>query len=664
MFKRWKKPDTATHAKAPVEETDDGLVNPFQAFAANSAPPHDSSLEQPNADQHDPELIAALNPLKKRFSLPHISRNHASLLAFQAGSFGLRGALIQPSKAGVTLLAVAQSRTVDFTRAIGEVLDTLRHTQKRLPKRAILLTPSVVSAIVELPVSPLRPRSNEQMQELIRWELEGAITQQNKHWMIGSMLIERGYLTIEQRDEVLDELQLRQTQGGPQSLLRFGDLAVQLGLINRSQLEECFALQGKLVAVDDDLVYGWQPAEVPRQGLSDDILLSQEDDSDSSYAWLVSGMSQTVRRRWVGAFNLNHIHLESFYPTLGSAFSTLPIADDASAAWLLEIHQEQLALLSGHKQVITTFQAAERQPSNLPSLDECLDLVGLLPANATRLYLNAARPDEVTPLLQPMADALQVDIQPLSAPQISSPLPEGLAPQALSGISGAASHFLEFLPQSRVSAIAAREKTTSMLEQLLKPQVLLGTAATLVITAMFGFLGWMHWNAQLQTQRLNDLDAQYTRDLEVKQKLEALYNESLLIKSGIAHAEDEIKLTQTLLNQIEQDRSHRAAQTAPLLKAIVLGMASDVALKHIEKSADKLTLQADIASPASGQEYVNNLSRLVRPINFQVANSASSITEQGLHQLSIELTFQPGLADKLLSSLTRSTEVSDARTDP
>lgn len=614
-----------------------------------------SDLNKPVAEHFDPELAAANIKLKRKFNLPNFSSllgENYSLLAFQAGSFGLRGALIKDAKNKASISHVAESRTVDFTRAIAEILAELKRTSKRLPKRAILLTPSVVSAQINLPVSPLRPREDEEMQDLIRWELEGAVTQQNKHWMIGSMLIERGYLTSEQRDEVLDELQIRQAHGGPQSLVRFGDLAVQLNFITRDQLEECFALQGKLVAVDDDLVYGWQASEIQRDGPSDEVLLSQEDDSDSSHPWLVCGMSQTVRRRWIGAFNLNGIHIEAFYPALGSAFASLWQYCDQENQLLLEIHQEQLALISGTRKTVTEIATAERQAGPV-TLEACLDLIGILPSDFHRLYLTTHSNTDLTGLMQGLVDSLDIDIQLFTAAPNTIQLPTTIHKDALLGIEGAVNHYLKHLPDTRLTWINARESREPTWKKLTRPKNIAIAASVILLCSATGFMGWMHWNTQLQTERLADLNKKYESEMKVKQQLQSLYQENLQLKADIADIARETALTQDLRSKIEKDRSYRVGTTSPLLKAITLGVTMHIALTHIEKQADRYRLEAIASDNNAAQEYVDTLNRFIKPLNYQVIRSDGKVDEHGFQKVIIDIDYQPDLAFELLSSLQK-----------
>lgn len=629
-------------------ETESVMVNPFSNAAAT--PEH--STETPTLEIEpdlDPELAAANIKLKRK--VPHIGQlfdTSHTLLAFQAGSFGLRGALIKNYKHYARIKHVAESSNVDFTRAIHEVLTQLKDHQ-RLPKRAILLTPSVVSDLVQLPVSPLRPRSNDQMQDLIRWELEGAVTQQNKHWMIGSMLVERGLLTPQERDEVVTELELRQVQGGPASLTRFGDLAVQLGLIAREQLEECFTLQGKLVALDDELIYGWQASESERiEGPSDETLLSQEDDSDSSYPWLVCGMSQTVHRRWIGAFKLNGIHLEGFYPALGSLFSTLWHQNDQQQI-VLEIHQEQLALVKGNSRSVSDIITAERQSAAV-TLDECLDLIGILPTNVKRLYLAADQDEDLTSLSEGLKTILEMDVQVISSADAATPVSNAICKSNLLGLQGIVNHYLKHTPHARLAWISAKESKEPTWKKLARPKNLAIAAGIILLCSATGFLGWMHWNTGIQQQRLTELNQQFNNEMTVKKQLEAAYNANKALSEQIKETNHQANLTQTLLEEVKRNTSYRIHSLPPLLKAINLSITPDVALLSIQKIEDNLVITAEAIDSSKAQEYVYNLNRFIRPINYQVSNSSDEIDPRGIQKLTISLSYQPGLTQQLFSS--------------
>ncbi|WP_415882139.1 hypothetical protein ACMXYX_13315 [Neptuniibacter sp. QD72_48] len=632
FLKRKPPLDDENHLdELPLDEHD--LVNPFEPGLMDKEgvvgeSPYLSTANDKASDQNDivdPELVAAEQKESRfkslisgiRLPTPGASYN---LLAFQAGSFGLRGVLVCDARHGALLGPAAESNNVDFTRAIAEVVDQLKLHHKRLPKQAILVTPSVISSIVELPVSPLRPRSEDEMRELIRWELEGTLTQQNKHWLIGSMLVERGYLTASQRDELVEELQIRQSQGGQEGLLRFGDLAVQLNYITHEQLEECFVLQGKLIAVDDDLAYGWQ-AEEPQltQGLSDEALLSKDDDGDSAHKWLVSGMSKSVRRRWVGAFNLNGIKLQAFYPAVGSSFAMLAQRCSDPQQALLEIHQEQLAFITGGPSAVNEIRVEERQYGDVRQ-DEIQRLLGVLPSDLHKLYVNF-QGKEKDEILFALSNSTALDIETLNFEGLDIPKPEHLFNEALLGIAGAAEHFLNHVAKARLSWIPAKDAEVSFFKKLLAPKVLKISAAVAVAFLMMGFLGWMHWNMWQQQERLDQLNTRFETDSKLKQQFSGIAAEQVHLKQKIIEAKEEVALNSKLLILLGKEFPRDKNLINILLKSLILVTPEGVSIQSITQSEGLLMIAALAHRDTQGQEFVSALNKVMVPLDYQVFSS-------------------------------------------
>lgn len=622
----------------PLDEHD--LVNPFEPGVMDRKDVAGEAsyllTTNDNASGHskivDPELVAAeqkeshIKSLISGIRLPTPGASY-NLLAFQAGSFGLRGVLIRNARHGALLGPAAESNNVDFTRAIAKVVEQLKLHHKRLPKQAILVTPSVISSIVELPVSPLRPRSDDEMRELIRWELEGTLTQQNKHWLIGSMLVERGYLTASQRDELVEELQIRQSQGGQDGLLRFGDLAVQLNYITHEQLEECFVLQGKLIAVDDDLAYGWQ-AEEPQftQGLSDEALLSKDDDGDSAHKWLVSGMSKAVRRRWVGAFNLNGIKLQAFYPAVGSSFAMLTQRCNDPQQALLEIHQEQLAFITGGPSAVNEIRVEERQYGEVRQ-DEIQRLLGVLPADLHKLYVNF-QGKEKDEILFALSNSTALDVETLNFEGLDIPKPEHLFNEALLGLAGAAEHFLNHVAKARLSWIPARDAEVSFLKTLLSPKVLKISAAVAIALLMAGFLGWMHWNMWQHQERLVQLNERFETDSKLKQQFAGIVSEQGQLKQKILAATDEVALNAELLILLGKDLPRDKSLINILLKSLILVTPEGVSIQSITQSEGLLMIAALAHRDTQGQEFVSALNKVMVPLEYQVFSSDVSQNEE------------------------------------
>ena len=578
-----------------------------------------------SADVHgedDPELLAAQKP-NRRLKIPqfNIPKIHVySLLVFEAGSFGLRGALVKNTKHTAIVGAVAESSQVDFTRAITDVLNQLKQHQKSLPRRAILLTPSVISSLVELPVSPLRPRSDSEMQELIRWELEGEMNQQNKRWLIGSMLVERGYLTVTQRDELVTELQVRLSQSAPGEVIRFGDLAVEFNYITPSQLQECFSLQGKLSAVDDELVFGWQAEELPLDtGPTDESLMSAEDDRESAHRWLVSGMSKSLRRRWVGAFALNNIRLDALYPSVGACYATLSQYTAEPIQALIEVHQEQLAFVCGSVTGVRQLRIVERLQGDLRA-DEVLPLLRDLPDGVSTVYLNT-QGQLIDELLFTLRTELDYDYQILSLEGIGIIKPETLHADKLAGLTGVAGHHFKHISQARLSPVSARDKEPAFWQRLLQPKVMKLIAAGLVSSVMVGFMVWMYWNMGQQTDRLAGLEGQYERDMTLKSQYSRIASEQTLLKQQIDQLATEKKLNQKLLYFVVSEKPRRAVALPVLMKAISLHTPHGVALLAVRRIGKETEIEAESASQTEGLEFISGLNKQLEPLAFQVKTS-------------------------------------------
>lgn len=265
---------------------------------------------------------------------------------------GLHGAIVKNTGGRPNVLAQAESRAIDFTDALLEVTAGLKAEGQRVPKRAYLSTPSVVTGLLELPVNPSKPRPAQQMQELIRWELEAQIALGNDLWAIGAILSARGYITERDRETIGAGIERRIVGGQEEDqTLRFGEIAVRDGLATQRQLEECLVLQERLLLVDDEILCGWRPQTV------------MELDGAERHIWYACGIGRSLRSRWAAAFRNNGIRLERLYPALGAAFAAIDFSSNPEADRLLiEVQQEQIACLRGNEDFITGLRVERKSP--------------------------------------------------------------------------------------------------------------------------------------------------------------------------------------------------------------------------------------------------------------------------------------------------------------
>lgn len=263
-----------------------------------------------------------------RATRPHSHRPRLGrgVLVVEATGYTVRVSIAVPAGGGSARLThTAQSSLSDPEAAAQEALSKLRGVSRRLPRDVVLLTAQAVSGVVELPVPPSQPRPTDQMQELVRWELEPVLAQSMAGRPIGTILVGRGHLTPRQATEVARSMGQPGGAGQPgpaQGGMRFGDTAVQLGLVDQAQVDACLRIQAWFQAGDDRYVCGWSP-------------LSDEPASEGVWRWLVSAVSREARGVWAKAFRGLGLRLAGVYPVSGAAaglgLEGLGVADAAGA---------------------------------------------------------------------------------------------------------------------------------------------------------------------------------------------------------------------------------------------------------------------------------------------------------------------------------------------
>ena len=573
--------------------------------------------------------IAKLHKIFSNFKLPEL--NSGGLLVLQSGSFGLRAAIFKSDKehshSYASIKAFAYSRQVDFTRAIAEVTQQLKKNYGSVPKRCVLISPSLISAILSLPVSPIKPKANGDMQELIRWEIDGAQNDDAKQWLIGSMLVERGYLAPTQREEIITELHIRQDMGGDAALTCFGDLAVELKYLSTEQLQECFALQNKLVDVEQDYIFGYQAelsenaADQEFLGLSDEIL-STESDSQTNHNWLVAGLARGIRKHWHGAFALNGLKLEAFYPNNGASFSALGLRSEDNKQCLLEIHTSHLVFVQGSNKNVKNISSKARHDGNL-TLDEVLTLC---PDNLSQQYdyLYIYSPDDnLDELSFALGEHLNIEIRPLVQAQPSFALPANFSASNLLPFIGVANHFLNFSEQGRACSVVAKDKEPPLWQKLTQPKVILSIAASIIITIAIAFIVWMQMNLATQEQRLVELEKRWSQDSKVKQQYSKVQSEYSQLSKKITAIAAEIKENKKLTNYLEKELLPAATTVPGALSAIANSINQGVIIEQVQLQTDAITIDGRALKTSNASEFAQQLNENLKPWRYQVGDTQS-----------------------------------------
>ncbi|MCX4187782.1 hypothetical protein [Methylophaga sp. OBS4] len=338
----------------------------------------------------------------------------SQLLVCETNGFSLRGTVLARTGDDVTVMHNVTSQQADMAAAVTELISQLKAEGWR-GGQAILLSPAVLSTLVELPVDPKKPRPVNQMQELVRWEVEPLLMQHTTQWTVGHMLVGKGYMTEEQAKLVMDTQQGRANPTGELdlaenfSMRRFGDLAIQLGYIDKSQLDTCLAGQEWLKSDDEVIECGWSPqAEIA--------------DSPGVFNWLVSCVNQSLLQRWVAAFQSQNVTLKAMYPLTGCSGALL--TDDNASQVMLESHADMAFVM----QVSNGHITAQHQYINptKQAIQSCLESYHALNPPASDPVWLASWHEDSELLADELLHVLHVDLKLLNPPPVDKQLSPGM----------------------------------------------------------------------------------------------------------------------------------------------------------------------------------------------------------------------------------------------
>ncbi len=438
-----------------------------------------------------------------------------SILACETDGFKLRGAVVTSSVTGMNIGLIVESRALDFRQAVDDLIAQLEEKGEKVPKKSILVTPSAVQALLELPVNPATPRPDQQMQELVRWELEPLFGQQNDIWSLGALLMGRGYINAQQRAAAVKEYHNRTEQGGKRINIPFGEVLLSMSQVTREQVDECLALQEKLILVNDDLICGWAPQ------------ITQEDligDEGELFRWHGVGAGRAMCTAWVKAFRANGISLDWIYPQLGCAFASLNESQTGRGEqMLLEIRQEQIAVFRGNGGELADVRTIQVTDGH-PNADEIFGLIqDQLHPDVHTLYVFAPRlrTNKLAEYLSHRSGRKVMGIDK------ASPSSKG----SLASLMGAAAHHLGRIPANTLARLKAQPPKPALWK---RRELYPYAAAIAILLAVVGFDLSMHIERWKNEVRLVELDAQFEEKMALKKKVESQASEAMRLEKEIA----------------------------------------------------------------------------------------------------------------------------------
>lgn len=601
------------------------------------------------------------------------------VLVLHSDGYRLVAALVQTGVTGAVIRARAESRAIDPQIAVAEAVAALRaQGVRRLPKKAVLMSASALSALLDLPVDPDHPRPREQMHELVRWELESLFSEQGLRWTIGAPLMGRGYLTPEQRaalaarqEQLLQEYADDPTSIGTRPRVRFGDLAVECEFATREQVEECVELRDQLFRADDQLVCGWV-AQSPAPSETDD---DDEDDGGQGFPWLTIAVPESLRRTWVKACQRQGLFLDTAYSILGAGFGVLEVPAGAEALYL-EVHPEQFAVMRGRPGGLCSLRLGNTHDGRLTPEDA----VGLcreeLRPEVRRIYLRAPD-DQAEALTQALIELLGLEVTRIGAPVAAAPAPEAEAepppprdepakggkrrrkqekPPATAApepvrdavadeILAVARHVLGAAPRAALASVQAQPPRPPLWK---RRDLLPYAAAAGVILAVLANDVRMRvqvWHNQSELERL---DVLYEEQLEAKRIASEIAAEGNRLKGEVANTEHRVAELTVQVSGLQR-LTVRRERLPRVLEQIAAACNDEMFLQEIKLPPDAgalVQMRGWSLTNTAAQLFVSNLNTTLAELKGRVRNSriVSAPGPRNLsgYQIEVWLAFEEG----------------------
>ena len=230
------------------------------------------------------------------------TRSEQTHLICESDGFRLRATLFKKTEDEVHLSPIIETDPLSPQDAVAAVIRDLDIEDANELQSVALITPCVITDIIELPIPADEKRDPDEMQELIRWEMDPLLAEHSTLWSMSAVLYGLGYIDDSKRESLVQ-------YAGKSGETRYGEVALSMGLIDQEQVDIASQLLEKLTDLDEDLSAAWTP-------------IGQGMDTGTSL-WLATACSRQYKEEWVEAFASNGIELSALCPAMGMGLSGL-----------------------------------------------------------------------------------------------------------------------------------------------------------------------------------------------------------------------------------------------------------------------------------------------------------------------------------------------------
>lgn len=514
---------------------------------------------------------------------------------------GMSAALMDARTPGSPVLAQARSRNARFDTALAQVLQDFRTQAAPAPRRVVLAARHVVPTVLaQLPVDPEKPRKPVQMRELLQTDLEQPLAEFGSLWSLGAVLQARGFLSAPQREQVTMEEALRRQNRAHQ--LRYGEIAIELGLIDRAALDECLDLQAAMQSLDAQLWAGWCGRIQDKHPL-----------------WLACGVGHATFQEWETALAAHGLRLDVALPLAWLAGADSASANDSGAdtrkeTWRvdMELHAEELVAVQYCNGLVAAARSEGRVERSL-SADWLLRVVGdwvAEPRVQLRvLCLHPSDDAQCETLAENLALLSGHPCEVATSHQTHPNLWRNLLAQALAA-------------PAQLPRIALSEQNGPLLAQ---PDVRRALCLGLVVLALMAVEG-------VQRYRLAGLQARLQAQQDTEKQRASTQQLTQLANQKLRELGEGLEKTRAELAPLLTERSRLVRIVAmrrdlpELLYQLAQAVGNDAVIEEIHNDSTRATtaaIQVIAWSPSytGAQDFVNRMASLARNQGYGVAQT-------------------------------------------
>lgn len=534
----------------------------------------------------------------------------SSVLVCEAGLTELRANIIERKKDKLVVAPdIIISEAADYPSALTEIVRKAKLKGWK-GKHAILITPSVVTSPIYLPIPHQHKVPLPQFEEAVRWELDPIMQQHRQGLLLGQVLVANRWLTPEQLSKLLEEqVSMDRSKNREVVYKRLGDLAIERGFLTPNRLEQAIARQHWFTDEEDELKCDWRPIK------------SSANLDPGSFPWLAAGVNQAVLRKWQAAFSQLGVKLEACYPLIGSALGAAAIANAEKPTnsekqatskphheVILECHSHQVgAAVLGNGVLSQLLATGCHHANRLMQITELYHRLGEPVWQRVYLLDTVSKSEqEAANLQQDIAELINQKVDPIKPPSRSG----GFT------MTGAAAHMMGLAHTRHVQGVSVHDPLPPLMQRFEVRAILAvaGFIVLLILTelGMFGRQLWLDYQYHLIADDL----------AKVEQTRKQIQDNINRIKSLEKEAQT-LEANNTLLSNFQalygEKLPQRNSTLQTFLKALETTLEDDVVIdKLTENGLRGFTINAWALDETAAQNFIKRFQVAVLPLGYRL----------------------------------------------